>query len=495
MKQTIIMQRNSSGASEQSVRGAINKPREVFEFYLKTLAPVHIGCDEVYEPMNFVMDESSGTMTVFDSEHFLESLSASERNEFSGICKEGSISSILKIYKFINKHKPQGRKVQVSPGLLEHYRKTLGLPQNNERLLKNELNRFMISRTSFLPTTDRPYIPGSAIKGAFRTAYLNYLADSGTSGQMPRHAGDLEKNLMGGSFSNDPFRFLKISDFMPVGAVETKVVYAINEKKKTSQFDARGPYQILEVISPGSVFKGALSIEFPLKDGQVSKPLESDKLFACAKKFFGNARKVEEDTLRRINVQSNINPDAKTSMLRIGRHSGAESLTIEKFRNIKIMRGRGEQAAYGTTATTVWLASPYDKRRPQQNLEPFGWVKLVETSKDKMMEMDEIEAAWRKSFEENQASIQSGWSQKSDVHIQPKSLPKTPVDEVWNAAILSWDPGRRQVVATLGTKKAFVDGTDLIPESLQKAVVQKKKATKANVTVNSSYRIIKIEPV
>ena len=109
--------------------------------------------------------------------------------------------------------------------------------------------------------------------------------------------------------------------------------------------------------------------------------------------------------------------------------------------------------------------------------------------------MDEIESAWRNSFEETKASILSDHEEKSAVHVQPKSVPKAPVDEVWNGAILSWDPGRRQVVATLGTKKAFAGGTDLIPVSLQKTVVQKKKVSKANVIVNSSYRILKIEPV
>ena len=495
MKETIIVRKNSSGASDLSAKADTKESREVFELYLRTLAPIHIGCDEVYEPICFVMDESSGNMTVFDTEIFLESLNASERKEFSDICKEGSIASILKIYKFISKHKPQGREIMVSPGLLGHYKRTLALPINDERKLKNELNRFSIARTSFLPTTDRPYIPGSAIKGAFRTAYLNFLARSGQTGQAPRHAGELEKGLMGGSFSSDPFRFLKISDFMPVGAVETKVVYAINEKKKTSQFDARGPYQILEVIPAGAIFKGTLSIDFPIRKDQIAKILTSEVLFSCAGDFFRNERKREEETLRGINVQANINSEPNAHLLRLGRHSGAESLTIEKFRNIKIMKGRGEQPSYGQTSTTVWLASPYDKKQPQQKLEPFGWVELVKASSEYLSKMDKIEADWRKAFEETQAELLSNRQQKYAVQSPVSSAPKAPVEEVWNSAVLSWDPGRRQLTAVMGGKKAFAGGTDMIPESMQKAVVQKKKAVKANVTVNSSFRILKIEPV
>ncbi len=35
-------------------------------YYLQTLSPLHIGCDEVYEPMTFVINEKEGTLTYFD---------------------------------------------------------------------------------------------------------------------------------------------------------------------------------------------------------------------------------------------------------------------------------------------------------------------------------------------------------------------------------------------------------------------------------------------
>lgn len=493
MKEPIIISKKDSASFVASSMKAQNQRKEVFEFCLKTLSPIHIGCDEVYEPMCFVMDESSEKMTVFDAESFLENLNNNERQEFSNICKEGSISSILKIYKFISRHKPTGHKIQVSPGLIGHYKKTLSLPLNNERMIKNELNRFMIGRTSFSPTTGRPYIPGSAIKGAFRTAYLNHLADSGKT-RHARDARELEKLLMEGSFNSDPFRFLKISDFMPLGDISTQVVYAINEKKKTSKFEAKGPYQILEVIPAGSMFTGILNLEFPLISGQIARPLTSERLFSSVGAFFGKERKREEETLRGINAPTSINSSPEGLMLRIGRHSGAESLTVERFRNIKIMKGKGEQPSYGKTATTLWLASPYDKRQPKQVIEPFGWAALVEVTKEQRLEMNKLEVAWRTDFEAAQSSMMTQRLGAGLSEMRIEKAPKISSDEIWNSAVLAWDPGRQQAIATLGAKKAYHSGKDIIPESMQKAVVQKKKVVKANITVNSSYKILKIEP-
>ncbi len=62
-------------------------------------------------------------------------------------------------------------------------------------------------------------------------------------------------------------------------------------------------------------------------------------------------------------------------LLRVGRHSGAESVTLNGLRDIKIMKGRGEKPDYLDHAKTLWLVG--DERQLQTNLLPFGWM-LVE---------------------------------------------------------------------------------------------------------------------
>jgi CRISPR-associated protein Csm5 len=62
-------------------------------------------------------------------------------------------------------------------------------------------------------------------------------------------------------------------------------------------------------------------------------------------------------------------------VLRVGRHSGAESVTLDGVRDIRIMQGRGT-ARFAQEATTVWLAAERENIT-RGDLRPFGWL-LVE---------------------------------------------------------------------------------------------------------------------
>ena len=147
--------------------------KEPDKFYIRTISPIHVGCDEVYEPTGFTIDEKECRMVVFDPFLFVSQLNDDAKREFSNLCAKGTIASILEIYKFLAGKEMQGHTVEVCRGVLEHYKQTLSLPLNNESRIRNELNSFVIPRTAFRSIDQRPYIPGSAIKGALRTSYLN----------------------------------------------------------------------------------------------------------------------------------------------------------------------------------------------------------------------------------------------------------------------------------------------------------------------------------
>lgn len=497
MKEPVIVHKSPATSTKRPVSIKQKPDRKVFRFALKTLGPVHIGCDEVYEPMCFTIDENAGCMTVFDPYDFIADLSDRDRLEFSNICKEGTLASILKIYKFLARRKPYGRKINVCEGFVRHYNQTLNLPVGNTRVLQQELNRFMVGRTSFLPSTDRPYIPGSALKGALRTAYLNHAAKTGSLRET-RDARKVETQLLGGgSFNTDPFRMLKVSDFMPVGGIETGIVYAVNEKKKLSQFTARGPYQILEIIPPGAEFHGVISLESPVRNGQVATPLDEETLFESVRSFFSTEKIREDKELRAINIPASPDACAKGNLIRIGRHSGAESLTIEKFRSIKIMKGRNESPRYEKSATTLWLASSNDKGTEKQKLKPFGWAELLELSAEEALRLNASEVAWKNEFEALQKSpvIHLKQQGSSSAHQPLETTPKTPTEDTWIEAALSWDPGRQQLIASLGTKKAYAAGKELVSEKIARNIFVKKKPVKANVVVNSSFKIIRIDPL
>jgi CRISPR-associated protein Csm5 len=305
-------------------------------FYIRMLSPVHLGCDEVYEPMGFVVDEQSSELVAFDPLAFFRTLSSDERNRFAAICRKGTIASLLELYQFFRGKKVDGLRVSVCRGFVDHYRTNLAMRPGDARRIQNELNKFSIQRTAFHANTGEPYIPGSAVKGALRTAYLNALAkveknvryddparSKGAAQQLERgllHYRDLQQ---------DPFRMLKVSDFLPV-TTRTTILYGVNEKKKPSKYDARGPYQILETVEPGSWFVGTISVEDGYaRESGIVRPLTRDALFQSARLFYGREKAREEEELRSADLPPFAVNWGDGIPLRIGRHSGAESLTMK----------------------------------------------------------------------------------------------------------------------------------------------------------------------
>jgi len=359
-------------------------------FFLRTLAPIHIGCDEVYEPTGFVVDENAQELTCFDPIDFIGSLSDKDKVLFNQICAKVTIDSLLELYKFMRGKPVTGRSVKLSKGLIEHYQALLAI-KIGDRRLQNDMNQFTISRTAFNINSKLPYIPGSSVKGALRTAYLNWLAKVKPSNE--RKGKDLEKDLLGGAFQTDPLRLLKVSDFMPVYGVKTKIVYAVNEKKKPSKQEARGPYQILEVIEPGSIFSGTVTIDEASPEAGIKTPLSRKLLFENAMQFYTDEKKREDTQLAAVDLTgTQYDPLKDGHLLRIGRHSGAECLTIEGHRKIKIMQGIGKPSTTSSTgASTFWLAA--EDRKPgltaKSILRPFGWVTL-ETPYDLPEEKPEV---------------------------------------------------------------------------------------------------------
>jgi len=60
---------------------------------------VHIGCDDVYEPTSFVIDEEKRTLVEFDPMEFIKNLTPSERERFSRICSGDDLLQIFSLSK------------------------------------------------------------------------------------------------------------------------------------------------------------------------------------------------------------------------------------------------------------------------------------------------------------------------------------------------------------------------------------------------------------
>lgn len=119
----------------------------------------------------------------------------------------------------------------------------------------------------------KPYIPGSSIKGAIRTAMLASLAenvngaerkiDASANGRKKANANKVEKELFGSDPNNDVFRFLQVGDayFGDCYTVSARMVN-VNERTSRGFWDVSKP-QLIEALCPEdeTEFEMKLNIE------------------------------------------------------------------------------------------------------------------------------------------------------------------------------------------------------------------------------------------
>ncbi len=409
---------------------------ETCKLSITTLSPLHIGCGEDYEPTNYVIDGQR--LYTFDPVLLLRELPTKNQEEFARIV-EGS-NSLRTIQSFFYRHKQGALKVgrlnaSVAETVQDFYDSRIGQVAQREQGGKSELNKLEIARTAFNPISGQPILPGSSIKGAIRTALLNELLSgrrypvptkdakgndlregaikrdaSQQNQRMAQEVLDLsnESKLR---FSTDPFRFLKISDGTfrqkiqqkgkdgSVQQVERRprVCLQVNRKKRPNKFDAGGKIETLLECIPANTpqaFAAQWVIEQKAGRGGLVPGLQLDfETVALACNRFYGERLQTEIGLHNYAVKwaagmgkamgqggflKKMADEGRGFLLRVGRHSGAESVTVNAPRSIKIMKGKGQTADYAEEATTLWLAA--DRKDQMDNMQPFGWVFVARTS-------------------------------------------------------------------------------------------------------------------
>ena len=118
---------------------------------------------------------------------------------------------------------------------------------------------------------DRPYIPGSSIKGAIRTAVLSSIAQAMNETDFFENVKNkgyitpntLEAKVLGRNPNNDVFRYVRVSDAFVTGC-RTAVcnMVNINERKEKSFWDT-SKQMATEVLLPGAKVNFSLVLKQP----------------------------------------------------------------------------------------------------------------------------------------------------------------------------------------------------------------------------------------
>lgn len=373
---------------------------ETIDLRLTPLSPVHIGCGVDFEPTNYVVDE--GVLFHFDPSRV--KLDALDRDRLIKAA-DGGPDALPRIQAFFHERRDRFAAaatiaVPLAAGVAAQHAARIGQIAQREQGGRQVNNQLQIERTAHHPHNGAPLIPGSSLKGSMRTAWLDHL-NRGRGREQGEKSPQLEKRLLRGSFETDPFRAVMIADAMGAG-VASKVLFSTNHKKRQifkdgEEVGGKGPAARRECIIGGQF--AALSSEVRLASLPGSHPPDKvpksllrwqDLAIACNRYYEPRLHKelalLDDRCFCDPTWSSQLNtllqalgPALKAGdcfLLRVGRHSGAENVTLDGVRDIRIMQGRGMPPRTADAATTLWLAAEHENAT-RGALLPFGWV-LVE---------------------------------------------------------------------------------------------------------------------
>lgn len=363
---------------------------------LTPLSPIHIGCDEDYVPTNFVIQDN--LLHYLDMTMLADLLEDDERRKLGENQTIGAIQYFFKSRR--DRFAPLAHHiVGIASDIAQEYETKAGRPVQSHTDGNHTYNLFPISRTSYRSLDLSPYLPGSSLKGSIRTAWLEAINQGRPLLDAKENNQALQQRLLGysaGQFENDPLRHLHVADaHHEEDPAPTHILYAVSKKKRPSEHGTPELKVFLETI-PGllsDAFSGEIRIRPDNKDGASNltwqhlcdvcnafywPQLEAELDHTHLAKMLDPAwRQVIQDLLRE--ELAELRAKQQGFLLRVGKHSGAESVTLDVVRDIKILGKKGAPPSYRKETTEKRFAS--ERKDAANNLLPFGWL-WVESCQD-----------------------------------------------------------------------------------------------------------------
>ena len=359
-----------------------------YRIALTPLSPLHVGCGEVYEPTNYVVDPVKSLMYAFNTASV--KVSDSARAEMMKAALTGRYQEMRTFFaRHLTDFRPWASAIlPMDAASLTAYRKMFN-PQG-----KQKDTEFAVQRTAYrqLLQGTCAYIPGSGLKGVAKTA----LADRLNKGH-PIEGKEINKALFGGDFAESPFRFLKISDLQASDdKVQTKSRCA-GRYFKSNDFKYCGVADFFETVEPAQyrIFQGEVSITGDQSVTKITPAFNTveallKELHRYAginwQKEVGWYRMADNDWARSVEeLLTALQPQiaaGKVALVRLGKNAGAESKTLTGAARIQI-RHRDKTKETQDHTTTLWFTSektPINEDRAEGM--PFGWalVEVVENT-------------------------------------------------------------------------------------------------------------------
>jgi CRISPR-associated protein Csm5 len=374
---------------------------------LVPLSPVHVGDGTELRPDEYLLEETKNQrcydeygeeiaeaggerpqacLARFDPAEAMRLMSAAERHRFQSALDRASLADAARALRYAGARCITER-IPVSGRSLADLRRAIEDPGARSGQVK-----------PFVRTGGRPYIPGSSVKGAFRTALASAALPRDTRAPDKWTHEDAMEAALGISpadTSTDPLRFLHVSDaVLPEGATlidRAEVFHPRNPDTRGMQLH----YERTKSLMDGGdapEFQITLTVDSRARDpslvtGEKAR-FDARSLLAQLfpfhfkifreenKRFFPDTGKVLEQKIRAQRSPSGkpVIADGKWDpdffLFRLGRFGHFESKSLEEVRRGHVPQAKDQKirppGAWGVTRTVT--------RDAKGNPIPFGWV-------------------------------------------------------------------------------------------------------------------------
>lgn len=187
-----------------------------YRFQMTPLTPIHVGTGESLEPFEYVVD--GDTLYRFMLDDFLLALDRDDQARFV----EAVERSIPETRSFVTDHRAVAVDVARFTATISPAARALYDGRMEGGVAHPEV-------PACIRTAERPYVPGSSLKGALRTALLYHAMDKDNPA---RDARRLEQEVFDFKWvQQDPFRAFKLGDGRPLlGQTRVRAV-AVNTRR------------------------------------------------------------------------------------------------------------------------------------------------------------------------------------------------------------------------------------------------------------------------
>lgn len=374
---------------------------------LTPLAPIHIGSGEELDWTRAIPVERE--LVVFDLLKVELPPQALAEMECAISSSGSGGDAIITLQHLFTAHagafqKAASSRLALTEAMARKFRVALGTNvQGGQGGGEQVVNQLALSRHAIVAGDGRPYVPGSSLKGALRTAEVARLDKAGNRNPPPgprpptrrletgREIWEDPSDDLLGQFQNSPFARVLLSDLMPVAPFHALAAQVRNRRRRRREGIAEQGLPVsVELIPPflAGAFRGDIRIAGKRgRDDQAAVPdlavlMKTTHAFHFGLfQFFAKVLQQEQHGLpadwlagvRQLLAEESLAAairEGRAALVRLGKFCSAESKTVA-WRSVRIPQARPPSPDRVLEPYTIWLA----ELGAAGNL-PLGWALL-----------------------------------------------------------------------------------------------------------------------